>query len=1129
MNYLNDNNKNDFLLDAIDNAASQKSYSTESIKLEKPTSKEEKNIEKKEITTLAEKTPVTDSDSNANFAFLRVYSEYSLLHSCLKAYNLASYCKEFGVNTIALTDMHNMFGMLKFHSIMAEHKIKPIVGCTLHLFDNFEVWAYCKNETGYVELSNLISFSYLEKNGKLAVNDLLALKNCIILFDHRFPSAELDQFIASARSENIEIAIAISRQVMDLEFEQSLFEISRKFDLPIVAAPRFFYEKPEQKLAVDTLMCIKNGAYLVQQDRPQVIVDGNLQDPALLEKKFADIPQAIENMRRIAQKCNFVLKAHAPRMPGINSNEDPEVVFHRMIFTGLEMRFEKDIMPEYAVLPQNEQEEIRKIYIDRANYEFEMIKKMGFCEYFLIVSDIVQWSKNNDIPVGPGRGSGASSLVAWCLQITNLNPIKYHLMFERFLNPDRVSLPDFDIDFCQEKRHKVIEYIQTRFGKENVAHIITFGSLQYRAAIKDVGRVMQMPYSLIDKLCKTLPQPVQGVAPTLKQLKESGVLQEFINAETEDLFKIALEVEGLPRHCSMHAAGLVIGNQKLADIVPLFKEVDSEIPIVQFDMKMAEKIGLVKFDILGLAVLSILHKTCEFLKAKNIDLDLDHIPLDDAKTFQTLQKGMVKGVFQFESLGFKQLMLEMQPTRLEDLIAAGALYRPGPMGDIPQFIKCKKDTSQIEYMFPQMEPILKDTYGVIVYQEQVLQIAKDLAGYSLKEADLLRRAMGKKIKAEMAMHQEKFVNGMVETIKSPRDKAQQLFDNLARFASYGFNKGHAAPYGMMSYQTAYCKTNYTHEFLCACLFYEQVQEKSEELIQEAIKMGVTVNPPCLNKSLANFALNDAREIMFGLSKVKGVGEIANEIIANRNELGPFKSIEDFIKRINPNKRVLENFVYTGVFDCFGKSRDEQLKEITSPKQELSLFDFDDEITNSMTTKEIMKHEFDLMQTIFSKDSLKSDLSQFKIKNKLTDIDKPGGLLFCMGLQPNVRKTKDGRTMNSYKFFDLNGAQEVLINTPCEITWDYVIIEFERNNIRYTIKKVTPFSTFWNNFKKMVLSADSLDMQEILRGKINELPEGDTSIYIEFEGKNQFIGNFILNIDFLNSVKSIQNEVIKLLE
>jgi len=1062
----------------------------------------------------------------SRFVPLRIFSEFSLLNSCIRAKNAAKYCTEFGIETCALADKHNMFGMLQFNLAMEEAEIRPIVGCNLRLFEKFEVWAFCRNEDGYEELSNLLTNSYLEKGANLAVNDLLALKNCVILFDQNFPPEQLPEFIKAANLAKITLGIAISRQSADAEFEQSLFEISKKYDLPIVAAPKFYYEKPEQKLAVDALMCIKNGTYLSQRDREQVISDGELADPKVIEEKFADIPQALENAHRIGQICNFALQKHAPRMPGINSNEDPEKLFHRMVFEGLEMRLQNYVMPEYAVLPEKEQAEIRQIYLDRANYEIDMIRKMGFCDYFLIVADIVQWSKANDVPVGPGRGSGAGCLVAWCLQITNLNPIKYHLVFERFLNPDRVSLPDFDIDFCQEKRQKAIEYIQNRFGAENVAHIATFGSLQYRAALRDVGRVMQIPYGLIDDLCKKLPQPVQGVAPTLKQLKENGALEEFINAETAELFDIAMSVEGLPRHCSMHAAGLVIGNKKLSDIVPLFKEPDSTIPIIQFDMKMAEKIGLVKFDILGLAVLSILRKTCEFLQNRGVILDLDFIPIDDEASFKTLQKGMVKGVFQFESLGYRQLMLEMQPNCIEDIIAASALYRPGPMADIPQFVKCKKDPSQVSYFYPEMEPILKNTYGVIVYQEQVLQIAKDIAGYSLKEADLLRRAMGKKIKAEMALHQEKFVEGVVKTIGSTRQKAEQLFETLSRFASYGFAKAHAAPYGIIIYQTVYCKTHFPREFFCACLYYETIQEKAEELIQEATKMGVIINPPSLNSSMANFALNSEGEILFGLSKIKGIGEIANEIVSEREKNGLYKSIDDFIQRIGPNKRVLENFVYSGVFDCFGQTRDEQLKNITSPKKEISLFDFDDEATSTMSEIEIMRHEFDLTRTIFSKQFLAADLSQFKIKNRLSEIVKPGGALFCMGLKGNVRKTKDGRILNSYQFFDEEGFHEALINLPSEISWEFVVIELERNDIRHSIRKITPISAFLDGFRKICLEFPNQKMAEKVQSKIQQLSEGNTSIYGHFGGlegvggENKFFGNFSLSLEFLQFLQNL---------
>lgn len=1096
---------------------------------------------------------------------LRVYSEYSLLYSCIRSKSVPKICKKHGITSIAIADPNNMFGSLNWSLGMQENEIKPIIGCDLKLINKAHAWVFCKNETGYIELSNLLSDSYIKHNGELEWQELIRLKNCIILIDHTFDEKSIGEFAKECEKHNIELGIAISRQVNDAQYEPNLFNISNKFDIPIVAAPKFYYEIEGQKLAVDALWCIRNNTYLAETDREHVINDGYLDYIGELEAKFSDIPFALENCNIIAQKCNFALQKHEPRMPGLDNITDAPASLRDMVYEGLEMRLNSYVFPE-AILAKNnynnvdsdvsldvsassdeslclennlnknidsqaslsneEQESLRKQYYARAEHELEMIIKMGFCEYFLIVADIVQWSKKNDIPVGPGRGSGASCLIAWCLQITNINPIYFNLMFERFLNPDRVSLPDFDIDFCQENRHLVIEYIQQRFGQENVAHILTFGTLQYRAAVRDVGRVMQIPYPVVDYLCKKLPQPVQGVAPTLKELREKGILQEFINSENAELFMVAESVEGLPRHASMHAAGLVIGNQKLSDIVPLIKEADSEIPVIQCAMKQAEQIGLVKFDILGLTILSTLKQTTKLVKKNhNIDLALDHIKLDDPKTFEILQKGLIKGIFQFDTPGFRQLMLQMKPTYFEDLIAAGALYRPGPMGDIPNFIQCKKDPSKAQYLYEQMEPILKDTYGVIVYQEQVLQIAKNMAGYSLKEADLLRRAMGKKIKAEMAMHEEKFINGILEICKDTKEKAQTLFNNLARFASYGFPKAHAAPYAVMSYQSAYCKAHFPYEFFCATLMYEPLQERMEEVIQEAKKSGMNIFGPALNISESNFSvktINNEPAIIFGLSKIKGVGEIANTIIEERNNNGPFKSISDFIKRINPNKKVLENFVYSGTFDCFNISRAKQFKEIsdTNSSNTISLFDSFEETIDEWVDIEIMKNEFNTMRMLFSESAF-IEFPKLKIHNKLENIVKPGGLLLCIGLGDNTRKTKDGKIMHSYQFIDKNGVQENLLNNWDEnITypkWEMIIIETERSDIRYTVKKIHSVQEFLSQYKKMFFDIKNNELKTLLEKNCAKLEEGDTSIYYQFESAPIFVGNFCLTFEFLQAM------------
>lgn len=1029
---------------------------------------------------------------------LRVYTDYSLLKSTIKIEEAIAYCKENNLPYFGFANENNMFGILQWNLKLQKSKIKPILGCALKVNNGF-VWAYCLNQDGYQELSQLISFSYLQKNGTLSCQDIY-LKNCILICDS---SLSEDEITIIAQNNNVNIAI--TRQKRFQEYENLMISISNKLNLPLVAAPLFFYAKKEQSLNADCLWCIKNGTYVAQGDRDSVNEDEYLFSQEKYTKIFEDMPFAIENSNIIAQKCNFLMKTAAPKMPKIGV-ENPKETFIKMARNGLETKMPK-ILEAY---PKELHEEKIIEYKKRLEYELDLIDFMGFGEYFLIVADIINWAKQNDIPVGPGRGSAASSIVGYSLNITNIDPIRFQLMFERFLNPGRITMPDIDTDFCQENRHKIIEYIQQRFGKENVAHIITFGSLQYRAALRDIGRVLQMPYSMVDELCKKLPAPFQGVAPTLKELREKKISTEFINDENANLFSIAEAVEGIPRHSSVHAAGVVIGNEVLSKIVPLFKEVDVEMPITQFAMKDVDAIGLVKFDILGLAILSVIKRILSFIKRKGINLDINEIPLNDEKTFSILQKGLVKGVFQLDSLGFQNVIQEMKPSAFEDLIAAGALYRPGPMADIPMFIKCKHKIETPQYLFEEMESILEETYGVIVYQEQVLQIAKEIAGYSLKDADLLRRAMGKKIPEEMAQNKEKFINGVIEKFgKNSKEKAEQLFTNLARFAAYGFPKAHAAPYGLMTYQTAYLKANYTTEFFCGTFCYEIDLEKVEEQILEARKMGVIIKAPCINKSSFEFDIIDD-VIFFGLSNIKGIGEAAKAIVHERNENGLFSSFENLKKRVSLNKKVAENLIYSGALDCFGIDRSDLFNEINEKENNnFMLFDFK-QAAQKWDDMKIMQHEMDVLLTIFSIHLLKTDLKILKIYNNIDEI-KDKGLVYCIGLRTVERKNKEGKTLFIYEFHDEIGVHKSMANHYYDVKFQKVVLEIEKFENKIYLKKMHKLSDFFTNYRKIFLKKD-------LEKEVLKLENGPTSIYVFKNDNYECLGDFLLNNEFLTKNK-----------
>jgi DNA polymerase-3 subunit alpha len=605
-----------------------------------------------------------------------------------------------------------------------------------------------------------------------------------------------------------------------------------------------------------------------------------------------------------------------------------------MALAGLEARLKEYVWREG--MSEAEREEIAKPYRERFEFELDVIIKMGFSGYFLIVAEFIQWSKAHGISVGPGRGSGAGSVVAWALTITDLDPLRFGLLFERFLNPERVSMPDFDIDFCQERRDEVIRHVQQKYGNDRVAQIITFGKLQARAVLRDVGRVLGMPYGQVDKLCKLVPN--NPAAPvTLKEAIDGEPALQQMRDEDDSvarLIAIALKLEGLYRHASTHAAGVVIGDRTLDELIPLYRDPRSDMPVTQFSMKYAELAGLVKFDFLGLKTLDVLQKAVEMVAARGIPLDLAKLPLDDAKSYTLMAKGDTVGIFQLEGTGMRDMLKKLGPDRFEDIIAVVALYRPGPMENIPRYIEVKHGREQPDYLHPKLKPILEETQGIIIYQEQVMEIAKVLSGYSLGGADLLRRAMGKKIKAEMDAQRKLFVDGAVERGTS-HDLADHIFDLVAKFAGYGFNKSHAAAYALVAYQTAYLKANYPVEFIAASMTLDMGNtDKLNVFRQECSRLGVKVLPPDINRSAVEFSVEQTKDgsaIRYALAAVKGVGAAAmSEILAERKANGPFKDLFDFARRLDVksfNRRQFESLVRAGAFDCLNSNRAQTLAAI----------------------------------------------------------------------------------------------------------------------------------------------------------------------------------------------------------
>ena len=692
-----------------------------------------------------------------------------------------------------------------------------------------------------------------------------------------------------------------------------MVDFAYTMELPLVATNQAYFASADDYRAHDALICIAEGRYINEEDRRRLTPEHRLKSAEEMCALFADLPEALENTVEIAQRCAFRPTEHAPILPAF-SKDDELAELSRQAQEGLTAR-----------LQQVEAAADEQAYRDRLAFELKVIADMGFPGYFLIVADFIKWAKSNNIAVGPGRGSGAGSVVAWALTITDLDPLRFNLLFERFLNPERVSMPDFDIDFCQSRRDEVIAYVQQKYGRDQVAQIITFGKLQARAVLRDVGRVLQMPYGQVDRLCKMVPNNPANPVTLAEAIDGEPRLQAERDSDPQvaELIEISLKLEGLYRHASTHAAGVVIGDRPLQQLVPLYRDPKSDMPVTQFNMKWVEKAGLVKFDFLGLKTLTVLEKAVELLAETGVRVDINGLPLDDKATYELMGRGDTVGVFQLESAGMRDVLRKMKPDKFEDIIALVALYRPGPMDNIPLYIARKKGEEELDYLYDTLQPILQETYGVMIYQEQVMQIAQTLSSYSLGEADLLRRAMGKKIKEEMAAQKARFVDGAVEN-GVPKNKAAEIFDQVDSFAGYGFNKSHAAAYALIAYQTAWLKANHPVAFYAASMSLDfERTEKLNIFKQDAAKHDITVRIPDVNRSEAWFAI-DGNEVFYALSAIRNVGSQAMQsLVDERKANGPFKDVFDFARRtagIGLNKRLLEHLIAAGALDSLEPDR-----------------------------------------------------------------------------------------------------------------------------------------------------------------------------------------------------------------
>ena len=891
----------------------------------------------------------------ADFIHLKVRSAYSLTEGAIKLDKVVALAKAESMPAVAVTDRNNLFGALEFGQYAAKGGVQPIIGCDLGIRREDEggianaqklpsadwLTLLVQNERGYLNLMRLVSRVHLEfKTGSLTALPLDELEGHTegLIALTGGPVGAIGRLLAAGQGPAAEhmldrlqvlfgdrLYVELQRHGEEIErrIEPPLLDLAYARGLPLVAVNDAHFPKKSMYEAHDVLLCIEQGAHIDDPNRRRLTPEHYFKSATEMRQVFADLPEACDNTVQIARRSAYMPEPRKPILPRytkLNDRTEAEVL-RDMSRHGLEeLKTLERLAPgiDYAR------------YEERLTYELDMIVQMGFAGYFLIVADFIQWAKDNGVPVGPGRGSGAGSLVAWALKITDLDPLRWGLLFERFLNPERVSMPDFDIDFCQDKRDRVIRYVRDEYGHDRVAAIITFGKLQARAVLRDVGRVLGMPYGQVDRICKLVPNNPAKPVTLAEALQTEQLLKEQYAAEEEikRLIDLALQLEGLNRNASTHAAGVVIGDRPLDELVPLFRDSEGKesLPATQFNMKWVEPAGLVKFDFLGLKTLTVIEKACGFIGHDKIDIT--KLPLDDRKSFELLARGDGSGVFQLEGNGMRDVLRKLKPDRFEDIIAVVALYRPGPMENIPSYIKRKHGEEQPDYLHPLLEGILKETYGIMIYQEQVMQIAQVLSGYTLGGADLLRRAMGKKIQAEMNAQRVNFVEGAKKN-KVEEGRASSIFDQVDKFAGYGFNKSHAAAYALVCYQTAYLKANHPVEFFAATMTLDMGNvEKLNGYRRDLDKLGIVLLPPDVNRSTAEFAVetspNGKRGVRYALAAIKGVGrEAMLRLAEERNENGPYKDLFDFAERLDTrvlNKRLLESLVKAGAFDSINPNR-----------------------------------------------------------------------------------------------------------------------------------------------------------------------------------------------------------------
>jgi DNA polymerase III subunit alpha len=1015
--------------------------------------------------------------SDKNFNNIKIHTQYSICEGALKIDDLAEYCKSNKIKSIGLADSYNLCGALEFSEKLSKVGTQPIIGTQINLRTKNivgKVTLYATSEAGFKNLTKLSSSSYL-KNKDLEepsceLNDLIANNKDLILLTGNYYNF-FGKLLYANKIKDFEIILkSLKKQFNDRlyfeiqrhgendekNFENHILNYSKILEIPLIATQEVFYLYEDMHEAHDALTCIGEKQFVENKSRFKYNNQHFLKKDEDLKKLYSDIPEALENNYNFHLRFNYKPKKSKPILPSIANkhSNSPEEELKKLAIDGLVNRIKNFISKKN---PEKTYEQIKVIYEDRLIHEINIINSMDYASYFLIVSDYIKWAKKNSIPVGPGRGSGAGSLVAYCLDITDLDPIEFDLIFERFLNPDRISMPDFDIDFCEEKRDQVFEYLRTKY-KDGVAHIITFGKLKARMVLRDVGRVLGLPYGHVDKICKMVPFDPSRPLTLQESIDREPRFKEEVknNKKVKKLLDLSLKLEGLNRNMATHAAGVVIAGNTLAEQFPLYEDRSSNLilPSTQYDMYSSENAGLVKFDLLGLKTLTVIDKTIKRLKLRKIELDISTINPNDEKVFSLLSTGETIGLFQLESAGMRDAIKQMKPNKFDDIIALVALYRPGPMSNIPIYNDCKNGIKEPDYIHPTLEKILKPTYGIIIYQEQVMQIAQTLAGFTAGEADILRRAMGKKKKAELDKQKERFINGALKN-GIAKDVANFVFTKIEPFAQYGFNKSHAAAYALIAYQTAYLKTYHKEDFIAATMSTELTNtSKLREFVEELKRLKIEIIRPSINKSFAEFKAIDGK-LFYGLGAIKNVGfQAISNIVKEREKNGKFNTFLNFVNRVDAkdvNKLQLEGLVKAGAFDEFDKDRNkilasipkiiQQIKNINDDKanNQTNLFekqenkneDFDYLPHKPWKQKELLSEEFKSLGFYLSDHPLneyKDIFSQLKITsyNQFYNNNESEGLVSGTIMSILEKKSAKGTPYGIVKFSDQKGEFELFL-------------------------------------------------------------------------------------------------------